>query len=379
MSRGRRPLLILVVAAVFGLASLPLSGLAQPAPVDFGFLRNPDLRWLDLPPAAREQPVAEDLRAPGGEPLRAQAQAALDRPGTLALALIERGTLVYEGYAGGWSAADRFFSFSVAKSLTALAGEALCAGRIRSLDDSAVSYAPELAGTAFGEASVRHLLMMASGAQSGGPELSGQPYAGAFTAEMRGRKSLTEQWREHGRRARGFLSEIRPGERFDYNNLDTAALGAVVRGATGADFSAWFRQTVVEKAGLAETSRWHLDRDGRELNYAAYSATLRDWVRLALRFRAVLQGATDEPCLRAFLEEGTRTRIATYARSGFSGYGYQIWTDFTPGPRDAFWMLGYGGQRIAVHLPSDRILVTFASSPQESTLRLFGRWVAQAR
>jgi len=380
VTRGRRPLPILVLAAVLGLASLPLPGLAQPAPVDFSFLRNPELRWRDLPPAAREQPVAEDLRAPERDALRAQAQAALERPGTLALALIERGTLVFEGYAGGGSATDRFFSFSVAKSLTALAvGEALCAGRIRSLDDTAMSYAPELAGTAFGEASVRHLLMMASSAQSGGPELNGQPQAGAFMAEMRGRKSLMEQWREHGRRARGFLSEIRPGERFDYNNLDTAALGAVVRGATGSDFSAWFRQAVVEKAGLADTSRWHLDRDGRELNYAAYSATLRDWVRLALRFRAVLQGATDEPCLRAFLEEGTRTRLPTYARSGFAGYGYQIWTDLIPGPRDAFWMLGYGGQRIGVHLPSDRILITFASSPQESTLRLFGRWVAQAR
>lgn len=363
------------LALAIAAAAVSPSSQAQPAPVDFSFLRSPDLRWLDLAPAAGVQVITEDLQSAERAPLRAQAQAALERPGTLALALVERGVLVYEGHAGGRSAADRYFSFSVAKSLTALAvGEALCAGRIRSLDDTAVSYAPELAGTAYADASVRHLLMMASGAQSGGPDLSGQPHPGAFTAEMMGRRSVAQQWREHGRRARGLFSEVRPGERFDYNNLDTAALAAVIRGATGAAFGAWFAQAVVEKSGLADTSRWNLDRDGRELNYASYSATLRDWVRLALRFRAVQRAATDEPCLRAFLEEGTRTRIATYARSGFAGYGYQIWTDFAGGPRTAYWMLGYGGQRVAIDPASDRIMITFATSPQDATLRLFTGW-----
>jgi CubicO group peptidase (beta-lactamase class C family) len=361
------------------LAILPWGAWAQTfprPPVDFRFLRNPDLRWLEIPPAARVQPLAEDLASPERAALRGRAQEALERPGTLALALVERGVLVFEGRSGEWTAADRFFSFSVAKSLTALAvGEALCAGRIRSLDDAASGYAPELAGTVFGEASVRHLLMMASGAQSGGPSLSGQPHPGAFTAEMTGRKALSQQWRDHGRRARGLFSELQGGERFDYNNLDTAALGAVVRGAAGTDFGAWFREVVVEKAGLADASRWNLDREGRELNYGAYSATLRDWVRLALRFRAVLRGATDEACLRTFLEEGTRKRIATDTPSGFAGYGYQIWTDYAPGPRGAFWMLGYGGQRIGVDLASDRIMITFATSPQEATMRLYAGWV----
>jgi CubicO group peptidase (beta-lactamase class C family) len=378
VGRTRRRIFAAVTVLALCAAGGPQRGLAQspPPPVDFGFLRSPDLRWQDLAPAATARPIVEDLQSPERAALRAQAQAALERPGTLALALIERGVLVYEGHAGGWSASDRYFSFSVAKSLTALAvGEALCAGRIRSLDDTALAYAPQLSGTAYGEASVRHLLMMASGAQSGGPDLSGQPHPGAFGAEMMGRKTVSQQWRDHGRRARGLFSEVRAGERFDYNNLDTAALGAVVAGATGEPFHAWFGRTVVEKAGLSETSRWNLDRDGRELNYAAYSATLRDWVRLALRFRAVLRGEVDEPCLRAFLEEGTRTRIATHARSGFMGYGYQIWTDYAHGARGAFWMLGYGGQRVAVDLGSDRIMVTFATSPQEATMRLYTGWV----
>ena len=51
-----------------------------------------------------------------------------------ALALVDRGVLVFEGYGSskGASPQGRFASYSVAKSVTALAvGEALCAGKIK--------------------------------------------------------------------------------------------------------------------------------------------------------------------------------------------------------------------------------------------------------
>jgi CubicO group peptidase (beta-lactamase class C family) len=132
-------------------------GLQRPE-ASFGFWKDPAFRVKKLDPSSKVAEITRDLESADRAPLRKAAQELLDRPTTTALALVERGKLVFEGYAKGSGANDHFVGFSVSKSMTALAvGEALCAGKIRSLDDSASTYAPELAGTAQGESSVRHL------------------------------------------------------------------------------------------------------------------------------------------------------------------------------------------------------------------------------
>jgi CubicO group peptidase (beta-lactamase class C family) len=350
-------------------------GLQRPE-ASFGFWKDPAFRVKKLDPSSKVAEITRDLESADRAPLRKAAQELLDRPTTTALALVERGKLVFEGYAKGSGANDHFVGFSVSKSMTALAvGEALCAGKIRSLDDSASTYAPELAGTAQGESSVRHLLMMASGARAGSAETNGQPYVGATQSELRGTKSQLQNIREHGERATLLFSPVKPGARFAYSNLDVSALGAVLRGATGVSFNDWFQQSVVETAGLASNSYWHVDREDHAINYAFYSASLQDWVRLALRYRAILKGETGEECLRAFLQDGTKGRIATHVRTGFAGYGYLVWTDYQYGARSAFWMLGFAGQRIAVDLASDRMLVKFAWMHDDAEFAFFANWV----
>jgi len=350
-------------------------GLQRPE-ASFNFWKEPSFRVTELAPSAAPLELARDLESTERSALRKAAQEHLDRPGTTALALVERGRVIFEGYGKGAGPTDKFIGFSVSKSMTSLAvGEALCAGKIRSLDDPAATYAPGLAGTAQGEASVRHLLMMASGAKAGSAATNGQPYVGATQAELRGNKSQLQHVKVHGERATLLFTAVKPGARFEYSNLDTAALGHVVAGATGLEFHEWFRQAVVEKARLADSSYWHIDRDGKPLNYGFYNASLQDWVRLALRFREILKGQTGEDCLRAYLEEATRGRIQTMARTGFAGYGYQIWTDYQYGARNAFWMLGFAGQRIAVDLASDRILVSLAWMHDDMAFTFFTNWV----
>ena len=57
----------------------------------------------------------------------------------------------------------RLTSWSMAKTVTAmLVGIAIDEGRIRSVDDLAAAYVPELAGTEYGRTSLRHLLQMSS-------------------------------------------------------------------------------------------------------------------------------------------------------------------------------------------------------------------------
>ena len=96
--------------------------------------------------------------------------------GNVALILIDSGSIVFEGYAKGSNENHRFISMSMAKSLTALAiGEALCVGKIASLNDPAQKYAPELKGLVLGSAKIIDLLKMNSGVKTS-QNFHGNPY-----------------------------------------------------------------------------------------------------------------------------------------------------------------------------------------------------------
>ena len=82
----------------------------------------------------------------------------------------------------------------MAKTVTAmLVGIAIAEGRIRSVDDPAAAYVPELAGTEYGRTSLRHLLQMSSGVR----------FSEDYTRQRRRRRagrSTRSCWRGPGRR-----------------------------------------------------------------------------------------------------------------------------------------------------------------------------------
>lgn len=312
------------------------------------------------------------------EPVARDAQALLRQPGTVALLLIDGGRIVFEGYDKGATEADRLLSFSMAKTLTALAvGEALCAGRLASLEGPAVAHAPQLAGTAFAEVSLRDLLRMSSGARSSAGQLHGQPRPGATADLIFGRTSATRLISEHGQRARTLFGELRPGERFAYNNLDTDALALVLEGATGEPFARWFGRTVMARVQPEAASFWLADAEGRAVAHMGFMATLRDWGRIAQRTLDLRTGRTGDACLQRFVSEATRRQIVTGPSGAFAGYGYQTWTDHRLLPSTSFWMQGFGGQRIGIDPESGKILVTFAWQPEDGAFQLFRNWVGR--
>src|SRR5258707_7980154 len=73
-------------------------------------------------------------------------------------------TILFEHYRYARTDKDRLLSNSMAKTITALlVGIAISEGAIRSIDDTAATYVPELAGTEYGATTLRALLHMSSG------------------------------------------------------------------------------------------------------------------------------------------------------------------------------------------------------------------------
>jgi CubicO group peptidase (beta-lactamase class C family) len=88
----------------------------------------------------------------------------LQRSQTTSLLVIKNGTIVNEKYFQGSDEKSQFTSWSVAKSfLSTMVALAMKDGLIKSLDDTAEQYVPELKGKAYGTVTIRQLLQMSSG------------------------------------------------------------------------------------------------------------------------------------------------------------------------------------------------------------------------
>ena len=80
------------------------------------------------------------------------------------LLIAREDTILFEHYRYARSDQDRLLSNSMAKTITSmLVGIATSEGAIRSIDDTAAIYVPELAGTEYGATPLRALLHMSSG------------------------------------------------------------------------------------------------------------------------------------------------------------------------------------------------------------------------
>lgn len=223
---------------------------------------------------------------------------------TLSVLVIQNGEILYENYANGASPESKLSAYSMTKSLTALAiGEALCAGKIKSLDDTAHTYAPQLAGTAYGAATVRQLLAYTSGAQDpGGNGYLGMHSEADFGAMLLYRLSLVDLIKKYGA-----LGRFKAGEKFISNGLDSEALSVVVREATGVPLPKWFEQTVWQKAGAEFWAGWTVDRDGNGVAETSFVASARDFARLGLYVLERLTGKSDDVCMSAFLMDAARS------------------------------------------------------------------------
>jgi len=302
-----------------------------------------------------------------------QAEAAATKPNRVTLALIEKGKVVYSKRRDGVHDASLVVSYSMAKSLTAMmVGYAMCEGHIKDLNDRVDQYVPELAGTAYGQSSIKNILNMASGANASGA--NGEPNLG-LTSDLRDqRTSYADNLQKYKDSRTRLFKVVKPGDEFDYKNLDTATLMLVVEKATQQPFHIWYEKTLVKGAQLGRTSAWTLEKDSRAVAHGLFFATPDDWLRLALHALDAYAGRAGA-CLQKYMQQAVNDTLVIYNNAEFSRYGYQFWTGASGMNNSVFWMLGYGGQRIGIDPVTERIIVVASTENDPSPFVLFRDWL----
>lgn len=262
--------------------------------------------------------------------------------------ILDQGTLVYEGYDNGAATESKMEAYSMTKALTGLAvGEALCAGKISSLDDRAVKYVPQLEGTAYGAASLRQLLSYTSGAQDpGGNGYVGIHNPGDFRLVLQHSISLLDLARKYGE------ARFEPGKKFIYNGLDSDTLSLVIRSATGSPLPQWFESTVWQKAGGEFTAGWYVDRDGNGVAEVGFYASTRDYARIGQYIADRLTGKSGDTCMNEYMKEAAKPHVNKGYWASAPRYGLSLHV----GADGNTWMMGHGGQRVGINVRNGRVV-----------------------
>jgi len=235
-------------------------------------------------------------------------------------------------------------------------GKLFCDRKINSLDDKLRIYLPSLKNTSWGDASIRNLLLMKSGANLTHLLDHGFVSDKNWSTFNNGNtnwvfsKSFEELLIDSDDKA------YKNGEAWNYSSLDSIALGLLAEKLTGNKFIEYFVDSIWSKIGAEHESGWVTNLSGQALYYSGFHAHLDDWAKFGLW--TLEQVELNDDCFKDFLSTSLKSEVATATTVK---YGFHKWVNC--GPYIDFCFIGEGGQYLLFHRKSKTIM--FATSSDE--------------
>ena len=274
------------------------------------------------------------------------------------LLILKNGRLALEHYDLGTDANTRWPSMSMAKSIsTTLIGAAIHDGLIDSVDDPLTRYLPDMAGGAYDNASIRHVLQMSSGVRWDDTHTD---------PDSERRRMLELQIAQQPGAILSYVAQLPrvavPGESWNYSTGETHVVGALLHAATGCWVADYLSDKIWAKLGMEAEATWWLEAPaGLEVAGSGVSATLRDYGRFGLFVsnNGVIGG-------ERILPEGWMREAVGPRKIGGKqvDYGYMWWPVAGPDGSfedGAFSARGIFGQFIYIN-PRKQVVVVVLSS-----------------
>lgn len=276
------------------------------------------------------------------------------------LLILKDGKVVHESYQYDRKPTTIFRSNSMAKTVTALLiGIAKDKGFIKSLDDASELYFPDIAGTAFGETTIKNLLRMSSGVNYQ------ETYTWLPDSDLMkllqflnngGNQSMIDAAKYFNNRT------TEQGLKFNYAGIQTEILARVLTKATGKNMTTLTKEWIWEPMGAEHASYWQLPMmgDGVENSAGGFYASLRDWGRLGMLLANDGEINGNRIISKQYLLEATDSSLQPSnfkpkVASNYFGYGYQTW--LFPMRKRTFALIGIYGQSVYVQPESKIVMV----------------------
>lgn len=286
------------------------------------------------------------------------------------LVIMKRGAIVAEFHAPNFTTRSRHILFSSSKSVTGMVAGILVGEGLLDPDAPIISYVPELAASAFGDAKVRHALDMRTSL------VFNEDYSdprGDFARYRRAGLLDPALDGEPVETVLGFLASLKKAPRdhggpFYYCSPNSDVLGLVAERAAGLRFADLLSQKLWQPLGARSNASVTVDREGTARAGGGLFMTARDFGRLGelVRRGGELDGRQIIPAdwVRDTTTGGSREawisgNFADWLPSGcYRNQWYQ-----TRNADGAFFTLGIHGQWLFVNPRSDVVIVKFSSQP----------------
>lgn len=302
---------------------------------------------------------------------------------TDAIAVLHRGRIVYERYFGVMSPSQPHMAMSVTKSVFGTLGALL-------VDEGALDptarvshYVPELAGTAYDDATVRQVLDMTVGVRYS--ELYADPHAEVWSHVRAGGVFPRPPGYTGPQSFCEFLTTLhKEGEHglaFAYKTVNSDVLGWLIRRATGQSVGDLLSQRIWSRLGVEHDAYMLIDNTGTEFAGGGFNPTLRDLARFGEMMR--LDGRLDgQQILPKAVIDDIRggARQADFAQSEHAhlmpdgSYRNMWWV--THNEHGAYMARGVHGQALYIDPLAETVIARFASFPVAVSPLLIGNTMA---
>lgn len=296
-------------------------------------------------------------------------KAAFDANYSDGVLVLHRGRIVYERYDGCLGPHTLHGAMSVTKSITGLLGEMLVAqGK---LDETAQvrKLIPELANSAFGDATVRQVMDMTTGLDYS--EDYADPNAEVWTYAKAGSPLPAPAGYTGPRGYFAYLATVKKqgahGQAFGYKTVNADVLGWLIARTANKSVAQELADTLWTKIGAEREAFYTVDSIGTPFAGGGFNATLRDMGRLG---QLVLNDGRWHGQQLIPAEAIARIRgggdTAAFAKAGYkllNGWSYRGMWWISHDDHGAFAARGVHGQTIWIDPAAQMVIVRFASTP----------------
>ena len=293
---------------------------------------------------------------------------AFDLNFTDGIIVLHKGRIVYERYAGAFGPDGRHIAFSVTKSFVGALAELLIHEGKLDPDQPAARYVPELAGSGFGNATVRQIMDMRTAidfsedyAAPGLSDVARMAIAGGMAPAPAGFKGPDGNF--------PFVATLKSygphGGNFEYRTPNTTALQWIVERAGGAPFNVQVANRFWKPMGMEQEATVLVDRIGTGFGGGGMNAALRDYARFGemIRQGGRWNGKQILPVavVKSILTPGDPAAFSMAKYPGLEGGSYRSqWWHRAGGQTYA---VGIHGQVIYVDPKAEMVIARFASHP----------------
>ena len=324
-------------------------------------------------PVALESALRKDIDAISFTPLGAKEpmtwEQSLAATYTDGIVVMHRGKMVYERYFGVLKPGGQHAAMSVTKSVVGTLGAMLVAEGQIDPNKRVAEYVPELASSAFGNATVRQVLDMTTGLKYS--EDYADPNAEVWAHANAGSPLPKPKDYTGPRSYYEFLQTVKPlgehGEAFAYKTINTDVLGWVIARVTGRNVAQLLSERIWSRLGAEQDAYFTVDSIGTPFAGGGLNTGLRDLARFGemLRNDGRFNGQQIVP--KAVVEDIRRGGDnQAFAKAGYDllkDWSYRSMWWVTDKEGGAFMARGVYGQRIYVDPKAEVVIVRYASHP----------------